>query len=282
MDMLVTGATGNVGREVVAQALAAGHRVQAGSRLGTCEAAPGAIPVRVDFEAGIMPPREVDAVFLMRPPQLTDPELFARVLDRFDRRTRIVFLSVEGAGRDSFLPHAKIEARIEAMGFDAHVFVRPSYFMENLLTTLWPEIAKNRRIYLPAGGLELDWVSARDVAAVSLAALTGEIAAPVVDVCSGSTMGFAEVCTRITAVTGVPVRYEPAGLPGFVRNERARGTDWSFIAVLLLLHTLPRFRHPPPRDCAATRAALGREPETLDTFLNRNVTRFRQLAAPLS
>lgn len=283
MRILVTGATGNVGQEVARQLGATDHEVLLGLRdPGRAPALPGRA-VRVDFAAREGLSEECDALFLMRPPQLTDPELFAAFLDPVPRATRVVFLSVQGAGEKGWLPHAGIERRIAAMGFDA-TFVRPSYFMENLTTTLWPELARNRRIFLPAGRLRLDWVSVRDIAALIVAALTGQIDRPVIDACTGNRAGFAEVADLLTRRTGLRFDYRSPGLVRFIAHERRQGTAWSFIGVLLLLHYLPRFggggggKGGQGPECTDIPDILGRPAETLEDFIARHRDRFAALA----
>jgi len=278
MRILVTGATGNVGSEVMDQLLRAGHAAVAGTRDGRYDVQ-GVGAVKVDFAARAPCAGEYDAVFLMRPPQLADADLFEAFLDGLARDTRIVFLSVQGADRKAYLPHAKIEARIVAMGF-AHVFVRPSYFMENLLTTLWPELQQNRRIYLPAGRLQFDWVSARDVACVIVAALTGGVDGTAITVCSGRRIGFADACAEINRIAGTDLAYRPASLAGFVRHARRKGQAWSYIGVMLLLHYLPRYGRPAQDDCQPVREVLGRDPETLSAFISRHAARFSTLRQP--
>jgi len=276
MKVLVTGASGNVGSEVVPLLLDAGHEVFAGTRDGKYEIEPKATSVKVDFERGIVPMQSFDAIFLMRPPHIADPKVFERFLENVSRNTRIIFLSVQGADTKSYLPHAKIEKTIESMGFE-HVFVRPSYFMENFLTTLWPELKKNRRVYLPAGNLELDWISVRDVAGVCVAAMTGKTWGSAVTVCSGVRIGFAEACSIINHVAGTDLSYKPAGLLRFVLYSRRQGIPWSFIAVMLLLHFAPRFERGSQEDCGGSAALLGREMETLGAFAARYQYRFREL-----
>jgi uncharacterized protein YbjT (DUF2867 family) len=275
MRILVTGATGNVGGELLDQLLEDGHDVTAGTRDGRAPR-PGVAAALVDFERGTAPPDRFDALFLMRPPHLTDATLFEAFLDGFARETRVVFLSVRGADRKSYLPHAKIEAKIAAMGFD-HVFVRPSYFMENLLTTLWPDLERGRRIILPAGSLELDWVLTRDVASVAKAALTGRVAGEAVAACTGRRAGFAEVCATINRIAGTQVEYRAVGLLAFLSHSRRLGRSWPFIGVMLLLHFLPRFVTAEQEDCGAMRGLLRREPDSLADFVTRNLDRFERL-----
>ena len=274
MDILVTGASGNVGGALFRQQNLKHHRLFAGTPSGTF-ADPNVDALLVDLERGVGPERTFDAIFLMRPPHLTDPVPFRRFLERYDRSTRIVFLSVQGAEDKGYLPHAKIEAAIRDLGFD-HCFVRPSYFMENLLTTLAEELEKSGRIYLPAGRLALDWISVDDVAACVAAALTSKVDRSAISACSGSTMTFTEALDIINHEAGTCFRYEPASLPGFIIHERKRGRSWGMIAVALLLHFLPRFSH--EKDCRShVLDVLGRRPETLSNWAERHRFRLREL-----
>lgn len=278
MDILVTGATGNVGAGVLAGLAGSGHDIWAGLRDPAKASLPDGIKAcRLDFATGEAPDRQFDAIFLMRPPELADPAMFRRFLAPLARRTRIVFLSVQGAESRRWLPHAKIEKVIAEMGFEA-VFVRPGYFMDNLLTTLAPDLARDGTIYLPAGQLALDWVSVRDVAAIAVAALTGAITEPAITVGSGRLTGFAEVCTTVNAAAGTAFRYRPVSLPGFVVRSRRIGRDWPFILIMLMLHFLPRFTAPAPPAISDLPRLLGREAETLAEFAARNRTAFRRLS----
>jgi len=276
VKILVTGATGNVGRELLAQLEKTEHTVVAAARDKRCQS-DHPKQAFVDLARGIGPEQSFDAIFLMRPPQLADPEPFRRFLDRYDRSTRIVFLSVQGADSRSYLPHAKIEALIRDMGFD-HCFIRPSYFMENLLTTLAPDLKENGRIYLPAGNLTLDWVSVSDIAACAMAALTRQTDRKALTVTSGRLLGFAEVLTIVNAAAVTEFRYVPASLLGYILHERRNGSAWSFIAVMLLLHFLPRFGRP-IEDSGDIQSTLSRRPESLEHWAERNADAFRQLAA---
>lgn len=278
MDILVTGANGNVGTQVLQSLAGRGHRLWAGLRDPAAARLPDGVAAwPLDFTNPSAPDRSFDAIFLMRPPQLADAELFRRFLEPFARQTRIVFLSVQGAERRRWLPHARIEAVIREMAFDA-IFVRPGYFMENLLTTLAPDLAQSGTINLPAGKLALDWVSIRDIADVAAAALTGEITERAACVGSGRLTGFAEACAIVNAATGTAFRYHPLSLPGFVAHSRRAGRDWPFIGVMLLLHFLPRLTGSAPPAASELPRLLGREPETLASFATRNRDQFRRLA----
>ncbi|MGR3364842.1 MAG: SDR family oxidoreductase [Maritimibacter harenae] len=274
--LLVTGATGNVGREVLRALGGGGHDVTVGLR--DPARWHGAEPaVALDLATGNGPDAAFDAIFLMRPPALADPAPFRRFLSTHARDTRIVFLSVAGAETKSYLPHAKIEAVIREAGF-AHCFVRPGYFMENLTTTLADELARTGRVVLPAGKLGFDWISARDVGAMAAWAMTAGTVPEALRVTTGHAMDFAAALDAVNGAAGTGFRYAPKSVAGFVAHARRQGQPWSYIAVMLLLHTLPRLRPEAPRPGDVERI-LGRAPETLSDWAARNAEALRALMA---
>ena len=93
---------------------------------------------------------DCDSLLLLRPPQLNTD--FADVLARARRHgvKHIVFLSVQGAENNRFVPHHKIERRFVASGVP-YTMLRPAYLMQNFTTTLHEELVRRHRIFLPAG-----------------------------------------------------------------------------------------------------------------------------------
>ncbi len=223
--ILVTGALGNVGREVTAQLLAAGAQVRVADldpqRLR--QTFPDAQPVQFDFTD----PNTRSAfdgcevMFLVRPPALSNiardmqPALSAAQAAGVGH---IVALSLQGAEHNKVVPHAKIEAWLQQSGL-AWTMVRPSFFMENLSTTHASDIRERNCLLVPAGKGRTSFVAVRDVAAVASAALldperyrntawtpTGPQA-----------LTYEEVTGILTDVLGRQIRY---GRPGVLRYLR--------------------------------------------------------------
>ncbi|MDR0272552.1 MAG: NAD(P)H-binding protein, partial [Clostridiales bacterium] len=122
--VLITGATGNVGKEVIGSLLKIGqsHSVVAGvqdveeSKMYFTD-----MDVQLqhfDFEdnATFRPAFDnCDILFLLRPPQISDVKRYFVPLIEAAKQTRIkhiVFLSVQGAENSKFIPHHKIERLI--------------------------------------------------------------------------------------------------------------------------------------------------------------------------
>ena len=177
--ILVTGATGTVGREVVLQLVAAGERVRAMTR----------DPKKADFD----PKVEVVAGDLGDPGTLdgavagvdrvfalsTGPQLgvhdanLARAAKKAGAR-HVVKLSVLGAGSDAHNViadwHEAGEKAIRESGL-AFTFVRPGMFMSNALN--WARTAKSQgKVFSNYRDGKVPPVHPRDIAAVAVKALT--------------------------------------------------------------------------------------------------------------
>jgi uncharacterized protein YbjT (DUF2867 family) len=176
MAVLVTGARGKTGREVVAQL---GREpevvVRAGSSGTELPAAERIRPVRFDWrDPATWDPAVsgVDAVYLMRPDVPDAPELVGRLVD-LAPRAHVVLLSEQGAGR---LPAEDWVRRVEdtvVRGADTWTLLRPSWFQQNLSDPrfLRDAIRAEGVLSLSSGGAGIAWVDARDIAAVAVAAL---------------------------------------------------------------------------------------------------------------
>ncbi|MFC4778667.1 SDR family oxidoreductase [Paenibacillus sp. GCM10023252] len=175
--ILVTGATGNVGREV-AQGLSELHiPYRAAVRsIAVNDRQPWQHQVVLDF----LKPGTYDSalegmkrIFLIRPPALADPEDFDRFLQAARRQgvEHVVFLSLLGAQTLFFVPHRKIEKKIVKASVP-YTFLRPSFFMQNMNTTHREEIRDEHHIYVPAGNGKTSFIDVRDIAAVACRCLT--------------------------------------------------------------------------------------------------------------
>src|SRR6056297_1384038 len=138
-NILITGATGNIGFEVIRflTKIDSSNRIIAGVR--NIEKARN---VFEDFDTFDNALNGIDKIFLLRPPHISAiDKYFKPLIFKIKEKniTRIVFLSVQGAEKSKVIPHNKIERLIKEYGLD-YVFLRPGYFMQNLTTTLLHDI----------------------------------------------------------------------------------------------------------------------------------------------
>ncbi len=253
MKFFITGATGNVGNAIISHADNFGFEITAGVR--NIEKAKGidllskTQLVHFDFDSidNSTIPNNLDIVFLMRPPQITDPLLFARILEKLQvNKPHIIFLSIQGADKKEFTPHRKIEHQIVKSGLN-YTFIRPSYFMENLTTTLNYEIRKNHRIFLPSGRMKLNWLSVDDVGELicHIAQEPKKFINVAIEVTGNENHDFTKVTAIINLACGTNLKYANPSLISYVLYMLYRKEKLSFIAIMLLLHWLPKFGKDP-------------------------------------
>lgn len=176
--ILVTGATGTVGRNVVAQLVAEGRAVRALSR----RPASATPPAGVEVVAGDLTRPEslvpalagVDTVFLF-PVAATAVET-AEVIRSAGVRRVVVLSSAAVAWTDEQQPellaqsHRQVERAVENSGL-AWTFLRPSVFAANSLTWV-PEIRSGGPVHLPYPQASVSAIHEYDIAAVAVRAIT--------------------------------------------------------------------------------------------------------------
>lgn len=284
--VLVTGATGNVGLEVIRYLveLETHTRVVAGVR--NVAKAKNTIGfdkvefVEFDFEN----PETfqtaligIECVFLLRPPHISDVERYFMPLMESMKRCQIaevVFLSVQGAEKSSIIPHNKIEKLIEAYQF-SYIFIRPSYFMQNLTTTLLSDLKETRQIILPAGKGLFNWVDINNIAEACALVIDkfSDYRNQAIEVTGYENENFCTVATLMNQVQANPVKYVSVNPFRFYRIKRQQGMPTKQIIVMLLLHFLPRLQKA-PKISNFYQNLTGKKPTTLKEFIVRETARF--------
>lgn len=211
MLILVLGATGNVGREVVDAAVAAGHTVRAVSRSG---GSPGA---GVEHVVGDMGDAASYAAALDGADALFTLAGYAGLADTLDAaRTgsigRVALLSSSAApsgSRTNAVARYNIESEelVAASGLAATV-VRPNAFASN--ATRWlPQLAEADVVREPFGDVALSVIHPADIAAVVLHGLSAAENAGVYRVSGPEPLTTAQRLAVLGAAIGRPLREEP-------------------------------------------------------------------------
>jgi len=275
--ILVTGATGQVGSAVIAALRAFdGIVVRAAVRdvarvsakwRGDARVQPLAFDYsdRASQDAALA---DCDTLFLLRPPQLNDDfgDLIARA--RQHGVTHIVFLSVQGAQRNWFIPHHKIERRLMSGGVP-YTLLRPAYFMQNFTSALHDELTRRHRIFLPAGNARFTLVDVDDIARVAARVLTQpgtQHHGQAYTLTSETPLNFHQMAVRLTTGLGTPITYVSPGPWRFYRTLRRDSRAPGLILVMLLLHMLPRFTGTPQVTHTVTELT-GRAPIEFSQFV---------------
>lgn len=260
-SILVTGATGNVGTEVIRFLIQSDNfgktfQVTAGIRKPKENFSNfnGISVPAVDFDFGQTATfgrvlQNFDILFLLRPPQLADVDkYFAPLIQAAVQQQikHIVFLSVQGAETSRFIPHYKIEKQIVASGIP-HTFLRPGYFMQNFNTTLHKDLKEKQLVSLPAGNAKFSLIDVRDIGRVAALALEnhGKHQNKAYLLTGAKNYTFSEMTQILTQVLGKTIRFESPSLLKFWWHKRKEGVATGMILVLIMLHYLPRFQSDP-------------------------------------
>lgn len=213
--ILITGATGTTGQQLVKLLQARGLRARVMVRDPKKLTATALEVVRGDFadakslDAALA---GIERAFLLSPPDPRSVELQGNFISAARRAgTRhIVKMSAIAAALDSpcrlLRWHAEIEKILADSGV-AHTNLRPSFFMQNMFM-MAGSIKAEGAFYAPTGSGKMGMVDVRDVAAVALAALTEDGHAGKSYTLTGAeALSHAEAAEKLSKATGKPVKH---------------------------------------------------------------------------
>jgi uncharacterized protein YbjT (DUF2867 family) len=216
--ILVTGATGNIGTQLVKQLWARGESVRAFVRNRAHARAitlPGLDLVEGDFNKPQSVARglaDVDRLFLLIPSSSDVEKLQRNLVDAAKRNNvrRIVKLSQLGAderaeGRFQRY-HGAVESYIRRSGI-AFTFLRPNLFMQSLLD-FRSMISAKGEFYGLAGNGKVSVVDVRDIAAVAARTLTEpEHEGKTYDVTGPESLTHREMAEQLSEALGKHIEY---------------------------------------------------------------------------
>jgi uncharacterized protein YbjT (DUF2867 family) len=240
MTILVTGATGNVGRNVVDQLVQRGAHVRALVR----DPAKANLPAGVEVVKGDL--LDVDALreafagvstlFLLN---AVVPDEFTQALvtlgvAREAGVTKVVYLSVIHSDVYVNVPHFAgkfgVERMIAAMGFEATV-LRPAYFMDNEVTI--KDAITGYGIYpMPIGDKGVAMIDARDIGEIAAIELVrreraeGPLPSELINLVGPDTLTGAAAAAIWSDVLGRPINYPGDDVAAFEQNLRQFMPSW--------------------------------------------------------
>lgn len=248
--ILVIGALGNVGAEVVKQVLARGGQIRAADidenklkeRFGdTVEEVRFNFTDPATYEATF---RGVKRMFYMRPPHITNIErdmLPSMNAAKVAGVEHVVFLSLIGIEKTTYVPHYKVENYLKEINLKP-TFLRCSFFMQNLNTTHRQEIKERDEIYVPVGAAKTSFLDVRDIGVVAAVALTQPgHENKAYDLTGPEALDYWQVASILSETLGRKITYKNPNPLAFLLNTIRRGTPFTFALVMTGLYTATRF-----------------------------------------
>ncbi len=287
--ILITGASGTVGRAVLDEVRKAGKPSKAMYRNAqdAKKAPPGVPTVLADFaDTGSLKQalQGIDTAFVVCSPIPQLVELEGHMIDASKEAgvSHIVLHSALGAGdyQKSYCGwHRKVEDQLKACGLE-YTILRPNGFMQNIVTYYAPSIRAQGAFYASTGAAKTSVIDVRDVGLVAAKALIApaEHAGKTYELNGPEAVNNDEIAARISRLTGQTARY--VDIPEEAQRKSLLDLgmpEWQVTALLELQEYYLAGK------CAAVTEVLpkllGRTPITLDEFLNEFKDSFRGQAA---
>lgn len=277
--ILVLGSTGNIGWPLV-QLLAktADVTVVAGVHHTPTPAMQelGVATVPFDFlrpETFAPALNGVDRVFFVRPPQLADPShdmLPFLQAAQTARLQQVVFVSLMGVEHNPMVPHRKIESMITELGLP-HTFLRPSFFMQNLLTEHGQDLREHHDLFIPAGHAKTSFIDCADIAAAAAVVLRDDqYLGQALTLTGPEALTYDQVASQMSQQLGIAITYSHPGLLRFRRRMLQRGIAKEFVNVMVMLYVITRLGNAKATTDTLPRV-LGRPARTLKDFIEAEV-----------
>lgn len=285
--ILVTGATGTVGKEVAIQlSIVDDVRVRAGVHSiikgENLKRLPEVEVVEMDFKnpdslhAAFT---HVDKVFMVTPFTQDQVDMAKTLVDEAKKRgvKHIVKLSSMGAGTEPTLQlcrwHHEIEEYIANSGI-AYTFLRPSSFMQNYTNFDAHSIRTEGCFYHPTGEGKISCIDVRDIAAVAVEALIGfGHEGEIYELTGPEALSNHEAAAIISEVTGRQVKFvdvpEDAARNAMLQHQVP---DWMADAMLELQRSYKENRFSETTD--TVQQVAGRPPHTFRKFVEDHKEQF--------
>jgi uncharacterized protein YbjT (DUF2867 family) len=272
--ILVVGATSKIGTELVKALVAKGEAVKAATRHpGEYEGPPGVEATAFDYDASAtMEPAlaDVDRVFMVSKWTDEHPEFkLNRLVERarVENVSHIVLLTSKAIDPATATRLNLVEKHVADSGI-GYTILHPNWYMQNFTRGMMHiGISAVGMIAVPAANAAVSFVDARDVAEVTVAALTDpKHAGQTYDLTGGEALTYNQVADILTDVARRPIGYD---MPSDQEvHSLLTANMWESEDVD---HVLGLFQYVRAGQAAAVNPTLG-------TLLGRAPTTFEQFA----
>lgn len=271
--ILVIGSTGNIGKHVYSYLKKDGQTIKEGLYKPEKESVNEVNFDFLDHQTFDKALKDVDKVFFIRPPQLGNPKDIYPFLDACKQKEikQVVFVSLMGVEKNPIPPHAKIEKYIVKINL-AYTFIRPSFFMENLIFPHGKDIKELDQIIVPAKKSKTSFIAAKDIGALCAQALIDSdnhlnlahtITGP-------EALNYDVVAKKFSKHLNRKITYTNPSMYTYGKHMIQLGFDKGYVKITKLLYFMTRLGTA-KKITQTFEQIMHRKPISMDTFIKDNL-----------
>lgn len=273
--VLVTGATGSLGRAVVSVLSTKGFKVRAAARSVAKAAFPAGVEsVTFDYQAPATFDevlKGADGAVLIAPP--LDPDAPAKLMPVIDKAKgagvqHVNFISAFGVDAVEQAPLRRIERYLMASGLN-YTVLRPNFFMENFSTGFLAPMVKQGDIYLAAADGKTSFISTADIAETAASAFQKRLFGKEYSLTGPEALDHTTAASILSKVTGKSIAYHPLTEDAMFKGLRDSGLPESAVQYVGVLYGAVRAGYA----AGVTKdveTVTGRKPMTFDAFARQS------------
>lgn len=237
--ILVIGASGTVGSELVSQLKTNGYSIRATTSKAVSSSDSDTVHVNLATGDGITAAFEdVDKAFLMSPPGYADQyALVSPLIQEAKRRglKKVVLMTAMGANASDSTPFRRAELDLEKSGLNYNI-IRPNWFLQNFNTFWLQSINEHSKILLPAGKAKASFIDARDIASVAAKLLTtNNFDGKDFDLTGPEAVDHDQVAGEISKASGRKITYQEISPDELRQSLLKAGAPKDYTEFLLLI-----------------------------------------------
>ncbi len=235
--VLVVGASGTVGTEMIRLLKEEGYEVRA-----TTSQQPKTkeqVHMNLVTGEGIKAAMEgVDRAFFLSPPGYADQyKMLSPLIQEAKRKglKKVVLMTAMGANAVETSPFRRAEIELEKSGLNYNI-IRPNWFLQNFNTFWIQGILAQKKILLPAGTAKVGFIDARDIAAVAAKLVTTDsLNNKDFDLTGPESIDHSQVALALSKATGQNIAYEEIKPEVLKSGLLSAGLPADYVEFLLMI-----------------------------------------------
>ena len=270
--ILVVGATGTVGSELIRLLKNKGFRTRATT------SKPGSLTedfvlMNMATGEGIKEAFEgVDRAFLLSPPGYADQYAMLSPLIQESKRRglkKVVLMTAMGANANEAAPMRKAEVELEKSGLHYNI-IRPNWFFQNFQTFWIKGIMEENKILLPAGTAKVSFIDAKDISSVAAQLLTSsQWDHQDFDLTGPEAVDHQQVAAAISSVAGRKIQYQDISSESFKQGLIQAGLPKDYSEFLTMIFGFLKEGYS-ARTTSSVEEITGTKPRSLIQYINEN------------